>query len=106
VALLLSMPQVLCINATGFMAGGLNCTQGLPTIRAYGAQSRFRDDFLAQMDLNGSWWFAFIATARWVGFRLDNIAAAVLMLASIFVMALHSKVPELACLVTSNLLSE
>ena len=70
--------------------------QGLPTIRAYGAQSRFRDDFLAQMDLNGSWWFAFIATARWVGFRLDNIAAAVLMLASIFVMALHSKVPELA----------
>ena len=66
--------------------------QGLPTIRAYGAQSRFRDDFLAQMDLNGSWWFAFIATARWVGFRLDNIAAAVLMLASIFVMALHSKV--------------
>ncbi len=70
----------------------MHCTQGLPTIRAYGAQSRFRDDFLAQMDLNGSWWFAFIATARWVGFRLDNIAAAVLMLASIFVMALHSKV--------------
>jgi hypothetical protein len=66
--------------------------QGLPTIRAYSAQSRFRDEFLAQMDANGSWWFAFIATARWVGFRLDNIAASVLMLASIFVMALHSKV--------------
>ena len=78
-----------------FIARGTHATQGLPTIRAYGAQSRFRDDFLAQMDLNGSWWFAFIATARWVGFRLDNIAAAVLMLASIFVMALHSKVPHL-----------
>lgn len=47
------------------------------------------------MDANGSWWFAFIATARWVGFRLDNIAAAVLMLASIFVMALHSKARQL-----------
>ena len=65
--------------------------QGLPTIRAYAAQERFRSDFLAEMDLNGSWAFAFIGTARWVGFRLDLISAAVLMATSILVMALHNK---------------
>ena len=66
--------------------------QGLPTIRAYAAQQRFRSDFLAEMDLNGSWSYAFIGTARWIGFRLDLISAAILMIASILVMALHNKV--------------
>ena len=50
------------------------------------------------MDLNGSWWFAFIAAARWVGFRLDLIAAAVLALTAILVMAVHNKVHLVACL--------
>ena len=66
--------------------------QGLPTIRAYGAQQRFRDEFLMQMDINGSWWYAFMGTARWVGFRLDLVAAAVLMAASLLIMGIHSRV--------------
>lgn len=39
--------------------------QGLPTIRAYGAGDRFRASFLEELDLNCSWWFGYIATARW-----------------------------------------
>lgn len=66
-------------------------TQGLATIRAYGAGPRFRAAFLAELDANGAWWFAFISTARWVGFRLDLVAAATLLLASIFAMALHDR---------------
>jgi len=39
--------------------------QGLPTIRAYAAGERFRAAFLAELDGNGAWWFAYISTARW-----------------------------------------
>jgi hypothetical protein len=39
--------------------------QGLATIRAYGAGDRFRAAFLRELDLNGSWWYAYISTARW-----------------------------------------
>lgn len=44
------------------------------------------------MDLNGSWSFAFIGSARWVGFRLDLISAAVLAAAALLVMVIHNKV--------------
>ena len=43
----------------------LSAMQGLPTIRAYGAGERFRATFLAELDANGCWWFAFMSTARW-----------------------------------------
>jgi len=51
--------------------------RGLTTIRAYGAEGRFRTEFVQQLDLNGSWWVGFISTARWIGFRLDFIASTV-----------------------------
>lgn len=38
--------------------------KGLPTIRAFGVQGRFRRRFLDLLDVNGSWWMGYIATAR------------------------------------------
>ncbi|GBF93736.1 hypothetical protein Rsub_06068 [Raphidocelis subcapitata] len=52
--------------------------KGLPTIRAYGAQGRFHEAFLSLLTLNGSWWYAFLGSSRWVGFRLDVISTATL----------------------------
>jgi hypothetical protein len=65
--------------------------QGLPTIRAFGAGERFKQAFVGELDANGAWWFAFIATARWIGFRLDFISAVMLTVASILAMAIHNK---------------
>ena len=67
-------------------------SQGLPTIRAYGAGPRFLEAFIGALDANGAWWFAFISTARWIGFRLDAISAVMLTAGSILAMAIHDKV--------------
>ena len=67
-------------------------SQGLPTIRAYGAGPRFLAAFIGALDANGAWWFAFISTARWIGFRLDFISAVMLTAGSILAMAIHDKV--------------
>ena len=67
-------------------------SQGLPTIRAYGAGPRFLAAFIGALDANGAWWFAFISTARWIGFRLDSISAIMLTAGSILAMAIHDKV--------------
>ena len=40
--------------------------KGLPTIRAFSSQDRFHDDFLRHLSANGDWYFAFMATSRWV----------------------------------------
>eukprot|EP00892_Ulva_mutabilis_P006809 jgi/Ulvmu1/44/UM001_0047.1 len=66
--------------------------KGLPTIRAFGAQARFRHRFLSCLDLNSAWWMAYIATARWVGSRMDAIALTLLATAAIFSMAFKSLV--------------
>ena len=66
--------------------------KGLPTIRAYGAGPAFHAAFLAHLTAAGSWWQALLGTARWVGFRLDVIAATVLVAGALLAMALRSRV--------------
>ena len=66
--------------------------QGLPTIRAYDAGARFYEVFLDSLDNNGAWWFCFINTSRWIGFRLDTIAAIMLTAGALLAMAIHTKV--------------
>lgn len=66
--------------------------KGLPTIRAYSGQQRFQETFLSHMSLNGTWWFAFIATARWIGVRLDAIAATALTAGALLAMAVRGMV--------------
>ena len=50
----------------------------MATIRAYGSQSQFHSAFLAYMNDNGSWWYTSLAAGRWLGVRLDGIAALIL----------------------------
>jgi hypothetical protein len=64
----------------------------LPTIRAYDAGARFYEAFLGYLDRNGAWWFCFISTSRWIGFRLDTIAAIMLTAGAMLAMAIHNKV--------------
>ena len=71
--------------------------QGLPTIRAYCAGSRFASDFLKVLDANGAWWFAYIATSRWIAYRLDAIAAIMLTAGAMLAMAVHDKVSREGC---------
>ena len=66
--------------------------RGLPTIRAYDAGARFYEAFLGALDANGAWWFCFINTSRWIGFRLDTIAAIMLTAGALLAMAIHTKV--------------
>jgi ABC-type multidrug transport system fused ATPase/permease subunit len=65
--------------------------KGLTTIRAYAAEQRFRADFLSLLTHNGAWWFCWLTTARWVGFRLDLLVAIVLTVAPLLMMAIHDR---------------
>lgn len=69
--------------------------QGLPTIRAYGAESAFQASFINHLSLNGSWWFAYLASSRWIGFRLDLIATVTLTVAVMLATALRQHVSAL-----------
>lgn len=65
--------------------------KGLTTIRAYAAEKRFRADFLRLLSHNGAWWFCWLTTARWVGFRLDLLVAIILTVAPLLMMAIHDR---------------
>jgi ATP-binding cassette subfamily C (CFTR/MRP) protein 4 len=62
---------------------------GLVTIRAFGAQKRFLEEFSARLDLNTRAFYAFIFTARWLGFRLDVIVILILSAACFISVALN-----------------
>ncbi|GIM00727.1 hypothetical protein Vretimale_5639, partial [Volvox reticuliferus] len=66
--------------------------KGLPTIRAYGAASRFDDAFLELMAHNGNWYFASISAARWIGVRLDAVAGTALLAAALLAVAMRDKI--------------
>ncbi len=52
----------------------------------------FKGLFVTALDRNSSWWYAFLACSRWVGFRLDTLAAITLSFECILVMAAHQRV--------------
>jgi hypothetical protein len=47
---------------------------------------------LSDLTHNGSWWFCFLTTARWIGFRLDMLVAILMTVAPLLMMAVHTKV--------------
>ncbi|ORX94321.1 P-loop containing nucleoside triphosphate hydrolase protein [Basidiobolus meristosporus CBS 931.73] len=51
---------------------------GLATIRAFGAQERFFDMFIDAENENCRAFFMYLCSARWLGFRLDILAATFL----------------------------
>jgi len=65
--------------------------KGLPTIAAFEAMPRFRSDFLCLLSRNGGWWFSWLTSARWIGFRLDFLVAVLLTVAPLLMMAVHSR---------------
>lgn len=64
--------------------------KGLPTIRAFGCRARFQNDFMSLLQSNGEWYYAFISTARWIGFRLDVISATTLLCTALLAVAIQS----------------
>ena len=55
--------------------------KGLPTIRAFGSEELFQMHFNEALELNGTWWTAFLLTSRWIGYRMDRISALVVLAA-------------------------
>lgn len=45
--------------------------QGLHTIRAFGVQDKFKEEFDNHQNLHTEAWFLFLATSRWFAIRLD-----------------------------------
>ena len=72
--------------------------KGLPTIRAYKKEKEFQDRFLEAVDLNGTWWSAFLLTSRWVGVRMDFISTLVMLFSVLLALLLSKKVrPVVRC---------
>ena len=57
---------------------------GLPTIRAYGAQNRFIDSNYALIDLSISPSYLLFSGARWLSIRFESLGACLLFLAAVF----------------------
>ncbi|RKO88876.1 P-loop containing nucleoside triphosphate hydrolase protein, partial [Blyttiomyces helicus] len=49
--------------------------EGLSTVRAFSAENRFRAHFASLQNENTRIYFAFLSAARWLGLRLDILAA-------------------------------
>ncbi|CAM9405941.1 unnamed protein product [Chrysoparadoxa australica] len=61
---------------------------GLVTVRAFGEQKRFNQEMRQAIDENTKAWYSFIASSRWLGFRLDAIVVVLLLVATTFSVAL------------------
>eukprot|EP00210_Caulerpa_lentillifera_P006269 g5988.t1 len=68
--------------------------KALPTIHAFQKEDTFQSMFLTALDLNGSWWMAFLTTSRWVALRMDCFVAVVCALSVILSVALADEVSE------------
>eukprot|EP00210_Caulerpa_lentillifera_P008933 g8524.t1 len=51
--------------------------KALPTIHAFQKEELFQSMYLKALDLDGSWWIAFLATSRWIALRMDWLIVAV-----------------------------
>ncbi|KAJ3106375.1 Multidrug resistance-associated protein 4, partial [Phlyctochytrium planicorne] len=54
--------------------------EGLSTIRAFGNEKSFADEFISLQNENTRMFFCFLSAARWLGFRLDVLSASFLCL--------------------------
>lgn len=57
--------------------------QGLPTIRAFGAEAILTKEFDNHQDLHSSAWYVFIASSRAFGFWLDVFCVLYIMLVTL-----------------------
>jgi ATP-binding cassette subfamily C (CFTR/MRP) protein 4 len=54
------------------------CTSGLPSVRAFNLGALALERFYAAADENGRAYWAWLATTRWLGVRLDSLCLALL----------------------------
>ncbi|KAG2494935.1 hypothetical protein HYH03_006870 [Edaphochlamys debaryana] len=66
--------------------------KGLPTIRAYRAGPLFEAQLQQHLALHSSWWFALIASQRWVGLRMDMLASLALVATALLACALQKRI--------------
>ncbi|KAH9269588.1 hypothetical protein BASA83_008409 [Batrachochytrium salamandrivorans] len=81
--------------------------EGLSTIRAFSAEKRTEKQFFAIQNENTRIFFGFISSARWLGFRLDVMAAVFLSVVSFAAVLLRGPLglrPGLVGLMLSNIL--
>ncbi|CAM9523069.1 unnamed protein product, partial [Ectocarpus sp. 13 AM-2016] len=62
---------------------------GLVTIRAFGKQHLFLSHFTERVNLNTRAYFAWVYTARWLGFRMDMVVIIVLTASCFFSVAVN-----------------
>ncbi|CAM9967371.1 unnamed protein product, partial [Ectocarpus sp. 12 AP-2014] len=62
---------------------------GLVTIRAFGKQDRFLSQFTERVNMNTRAYFAWVYTARWLGFRMDMVVIIVLTASCFFSVAVN-----------------
>lgn len=62
------------------------------TIHAFQREDAFQNMFLDALELNGSWWAALLASARWLSFRMDCFVVAICALSAILAVAIADKV--------------
>lgn len=78
-------------------SGAVNVWQGVTSIRAFGAEKRMRDQFMAMLDANHRAYVLFVHVARWLGVRLDFVATISVAIAALLVVLLrHTLSPGLA----------
>ncbi|KAG0577462.1 hypothetical protein KC19_5G158000 [Ceratodon purpureus] len=71
--------------------------QGIASVRAFGAEKKMHDQFLAMIDANHRAFVLFVHSSRWLGIRLDFAAAICVSVASLLVVLLRNKIsPGLA----------
>ena len=63
--------------------------EGLPIIRAFGAENRFLQEFFYIQNTNTRVFFSYLLAGRWLGFRLDLIASVLVSLASFGILLLE-----------------
>lgn len=71
-----------------------NILNGLTVIRVFRTQETFRRSFLELLTINLSWWYNWICSARWIGFRLDLLVALLMTAAPLLMVGLRNSLGE------------
>eukprot|EP00889_Picochlorum_renovo_P005611 jgi/Picre1/32641/NNA_007987.t1 len=68
-----------------------NVLRGLVVIRVYDAEETFKTNFLSLLTENIGWWYSWLCSARWIGFRLDIMVSIIITAAPLLMVGLRSK---------------
>jgi ATP-binding cassette subfamily C (CFTR/MRP) protein 4 len=82
------------------------CLQGLPVIRAFGMEHLLWKQFSDASDANLRAYFAFLATSRWIGIRLDFVCLVLLIVTAFACVAARDLAsPALIGLILSQIIN-